>query len=112
MERGSPADAGAPRVRVRRRRSQWHTVGHRSGRAAGARRRFWRTEFRGSRRRIFLVSFAILRRFSVVLLAVAALATLSFAPAPAAAQDVDPLSRLDPNSRFAIELILDSARID
>jgi hypothetical protein len=58
------------------------------------------------------VSFVILRRFSVVVLAVAALAAQSIAPAPVAAQDVDPLSRLDPNSRFAIELILDSARID
>ena len=58
------------------------------------------------------MSFVILRRFSVVVLAVAALAAQSIAPAPVAAQDVDPLSRLDPNSRFAIELILDSARID
>ena len=30
---------------------------------------------------------------------------------PAAAQDVDPLARLDQNSRFAIELMVDSARV-
>lgn len=35
---------------------------------------------------------------------------LLLAAAPLAAQEVDPLSRLDPNSRFQIELILDSAR--
>jgi hypothetical protein len=30
---------------------------------------------------------------------------------PAAAQDVDPLARLDQNSRFAIDLMIDSARV-
>jgi hypothetical protein len=40
---------------------------------------------------------------------VAANALLLLGAATARAQDPDPLSRLDPNSRFAIELILDSA---
>ncbi len=46
------------------------------------------------------------RRFPVALVA-AALALLG--ALPAAAQDPDPLSRLDPNSKFAVELLIDSA---
>lgn len=51
-------------------------------------------------------SFLRRRRFPCSL-AVAALALLG--ALPAAAQDPDPLSKLDPSSKFAIELLVDSA---
>jgi hypothetical protein len=38
-------------------------------------------------------------------------ALVLFGALPAAAQDVDPLARLDQNSRFAIDLMVDSARV-
>ena len=57
------------------------------------------------------MSLVILRRLPVVLVAVATFIGGGIHPAILPAQDIDPLSRLDPNSRFAIELILDSARV-
>lgn len=50
-----------------------------------------------------------LRRRPQSLIAAGALMLLS--ALPLAAQDVDPLTRLDQNSRFAIDLMLDSARV-
>lgn len=38
-------------------------------------------------------------------------ATLAVHPAALAAQDPDPLARLEPNTRFVVEVIVDSARI-
>ena len=44
-------------------------------------------------------------------LLVACLAGVAVAAPTARAQDPDPLSRLDPNTRFVIEVIMDSARV-
>lgn len=51
------------------------------------------------------------RRRLRALIPAAAFVLLSVLRLPAAAQDVDPFTRLDQNSRFAIDLMLDSARV-
>jgi hypothetical protein len=50
------------------------------------------------------------RSSRVVVCAAAMLATVMH-PVSLVAQDPDPLSRLDPNTRFIVELIIDSARV-
>ena len=45
------------------------------------------------------------------LIACAATAFAAMHPLALFAQDPDPLSRLDPNTRFSVELIIDSARV-
>jgi len=46
-----------------------------------------------------------------VVLRAAALLTAAMHPLALRAQDPDPLARLDPNTRFAVEVIMDSARV-
>lgn len=55
------------------------------------------------------MSHSLARTWSTVACA-ALLALVSFAPR-AAAQDTDPFARLEPSSRFAVEAIIDSARV-
>jgi hypothetical protein len=51
---------------------------------------------------------------SIALLAAASTLAFTFAPLSAGAQDsrgADPLSRLDPSTRYAVEMLMDSARL-
>jgi hypothetical protein len=54
---------------------------------------------------------AFLRRYSVVLLALAAVAHTARAQASAQVRDFDPGNYLDATSRYAIDLVIDSARV-
>ena len=50
-------------------------------------------------------------RGSRVVLRAAAVLAAAVHPLALVAQDPDPLSRLDPNTRFVVEVIIDSARV-
>src|SRR5438067_416531 len=98
-------------VRVRSERRKWHDpVGRRPDGPAGSRGWSRSAELGRPRWRIRVVTL-VRSRGSRVVLRATALLVAAIHPLALVAQDPDPLSRLDPNTRFVVEVIIDSARV-